>query len=41
METRAEAGTPSDPMPALKSRLVPAFGTWVPTLALAILAVRR
>lgn len=39
METRAEAGAPPNPMPALKSRLVPAFGTWVPTLALAILAV--
>ena len=39
METRAEAGAPCNPMPALKSRLVPAFGTWVPTLALAILAV--
>ena len=39
MEARTEVGVSPEPNLALKSRLAPAFGTWVPTVALAIVAV--
>ncbi len=39
MEARTEAAVSLGPMSALKSRLVSALGTWVPALALTLLAV--
>ena len=39
MDTQAGAGVSSEPKLARQSRLRPALGTWVPTMALAILAV--
>jgi lipopolysaccharide export system protein LptC len=39
MEMRADAGVSPEPMPVLKTRLRPAFGTWVPALTLVLLAV--
>lgn len=39
MEVRSEAGVLPEPSPSLKSRLLSAFGTWVPTVTLVGLAV--